>query len=130
MIRSIRMGIFIMKHVLHHPPSHAFPSPIDTTSNNRLRPLRPPLRRAHTRMSLFLPSTQPGLQRLTDHALSQKVNDLTDDDQDKSNWIHPMDAEPKHLYANGHAPEASSQQADVEEGGRAKAKQDGSEGVK
>lgn len=81
-------------------------------------------------MSPLLINAQPRLQRLAHKTLPQEINHLPDDDQHKRDWIHPVDAQPKHLDANRHAPEAARQKTDVEKGGARQAEQNRCKTVK
>ncbi len=82
-----------------------------------LPPHNPPPRRAHARNPALLIPPQPRLPRLAQNLLPHKIHHQPADNTHKRNRIHPMDAEPKHLDPDDHAPEVSGQQADVEEGG-------------
>lgn len=85
--------------------------------NNSLWSLCPPLRRAQPSVTPLLVLAQPRLQGFTHQALSQEVNNLTQDYENKGNGIHPVDVQSKYLDANGNTPETSSKERDVEEGG-------------
>ena len=66
-------------------------------------------------MSPLLIFAQPRLQRLTHQTLSQEVDDLTDDDENKSDRVHPVNVQSKHLDTDRYTPEASGKQGNVEE---------------
>lgn len=97
--------------------------------DNSLRPLDPLLRRTHTCMASFLILAQPWLQRLTDHTLSQKVDHLSNNNEDKGDGVHPVNVQSEDLDANRHTPEASCEKGDVEKCSGAETEQDRCKGV-
>lgn len=80
-------------------------------------------------MPPMLIKSQPRLQRLRKHRLANKVYNLTDNNQDKRNRIHPMDMQMEHLDTNRHAPKRAREQRNVEERRGTQAEQHGCERV-
>ena len=74
------------------------------------------LRCAQPRDTTFLVPPKPRLAGLAKGLSSEVVDELADDNQRESNWVHPVNAEVENLDSNNHTPEIRSQKTDVEEG--------------
>lgn len=91
--------------------------------HNSLGPLDPSLRRAQPSVPALLMFAQPRLQRFTNQALAQEVDDLSNDDEHKGNRVHPVNRQMEDLDADSDTPERSGEEGDVEERRAGKAEQ-------
>lgn len=88
-----------------------------------------PLRSEKTNNTTLLVSPKPGLAGFTQDFLGKEVDELTDNDQNKGNGVHPMDVIMEDLDANDHTPEVHGEHGDVEESRRGKTEQQRSKTV-
>lgn len=63
------------------------------------------LRRTKSTDTLLLPGAQPWLSRLTQYRLGREVDDVTYNDEDEGDGVHPVDVEAEDLSPDGETPE-------------------------
>ena len=79
--------------------------------------------------AILLVQTQPGLASLGQSLTTQVVDQLTHDDQDESDGVHPMNLVVEDLDTDADTPKVHGEQRDVEEGGRRQSEHEWSQTV-
>lgn len=80
---------------------------------------------SETQNTILLVITQPRLLGITEHATSNKVHELTNDDKNKGNGVQEVNLVAKDPNTNDDTPKVGSQQGDVEESRTSHAEHDG-----
>lgn len=76
------------------------------------------LRGEQTRNTSLLVLTKPRFTGLSQSSLTEVVNELAHDDQNKSDGVHPVNTVMENLNTNADTPEVHGKHRDVEEGSR------------
>lgn len=82
------------------------------------------LRSSQSLNPMLLIRSKPRLLAISQHAASQEIHHLANDDQDECNRIKEVDYVSKHLDSNDRAPEVGGEERNVEKRGRGHAQQD------